>query len=221
MMLISGSRIQEDYSNMSFIELFLLAVGLSMDAFAVAVCSGLTMPKVNINKALIIGLYFGIFQAVMPLIGFLAASLFAEKITAYDHWIAFLLLCFLGGKMVWGSIKKEGCSDRECPEETCCDRTCPGNKKPVRNEVSVNPAHMLPLALATSIDALAVGVSLAFLRINIVPAVSFIGITTLGLSIAGVKIGNAFGTRFKSKAELIGGSILLLIGFRILLEHLK
>ena len=205
---------------MSFIELFLLAVGLSMDAFAVAVCAGLTMSKINITKTLIIGLYFGIFQAVMPLIGYLVATLFADKIITYDHWIAFALLCFLGGKMIVGSFKKDGCPDRECPDEICTDRTCPGVEKPAPGETSVKPAHMLPLALATSIDALAVGVSFAFLRVDIIPTIAFIGITTLVLSLLGVKIGNVFGTRFKSKAELAGGIILVLIGLKILFEHL-
>ena len=205
---------------MGFIELFLLAVGLSMDAFAVAVCAGLTMPKLNIKKALIISLYFGVFQAAMPLIGYLVATLFADKIITYDHWIAFALLCFLGGKMIAESFKGDGCPDRECPDETCADRSCPGGKKPDKSETSVTPAHMLPLALATSIDALAVGVSFAFLRVSILPAITFIGVTTLVLSLFGVKIGNVFGTRFKSKAELAGGIILVLIGLKILLEHL-
>ena len=240
---------------MSFVELFLLAIGLSMDAFAVAICSGLTMPKLNIKKALIIALYFGVFQAAMPLIGYFAASLFAEKIAAYDHWIAFVLLCFLGGKMIAGSFRKEGCPDRQCPDGasdagsyaggnsagasyaggnsagasyadgmcgagTCSDRTCPGGKRPDRGETSVGPAHMLPLAVATSIDALAVGVSFAFLRISIAPAVTLIGVTTFALSFAGVKVGNAFGTRFKARAELAGGIILVLIGVKILLESL-
>jgi putative Mn2+ efflux pump MntP len=206
---------------MNFIELILLTVGLSMDAFAVAVCAGLTMQKLNIKKTLIIGLYFGVFQAAMPLIGYFVATLFADKIITYDHWIAFALLSFLGAKMIIGGFKKEGCPDRECPYGTCDDRACPGGEKPDNNETSVKPAHMLPLALATSIDALAVGVSFAFLRVNIVPAVSFIGITTFTLSLVGIKIGNIFGTRFKSKAELAGGLILILIGLKILLEHLN
>ena len=206
---------------MGFIELFLLAAGLSMDAFAVAACAGLTMPKVNMKKALAIGLYFGIFQAVMPLIGYLAATLFADKIVAYDHWIAFGLLCFLGGKMIISSFIKDGCQDRACPDEACADRECPGGKKPDRSEASVAPARMLPLAVATSIDALAVGVSFAFLRVNIITAILFIGLTTFALSLAGVKIGNVFGTRFKTKAELAGGVILVLIGLKILLEHLN
>jgi putative Mn2+ efflux pump MntP len=183
---------------MNFAELFLLAVGLSMDAFAVAVCAGLTMPKATVKKSFIIGLYFGVFQAGMPLIGYIAATKFAGKILAYDHWIAFGLLCFLGGKMIAGSFKKEDAPDIE---------------------ISLKPAQMLPFALATSIDALAVGVSFAFLRVSIVTAVSFIGVTTLLLSMVGVKIGNIFGAGFKSKAELAGGVILILIGFKILIEH--
>ena len=206
---------------MNFIELFLLAVGLSMDAFAVAVCAGLTMPKATIKNSIVIGMYFGVFQAVMPVIGYLIAALFANQIVSYDHWIAFALLCFLGGKMIIGSFKKEGCPDRDCPAETCNDRSCPGGKRPDNKEASLKPAQMLPLALATSIDALAVGVSFAFLRVSIVPAASFIGIVTLVISMFGVKIGKVFGMRFKSKAELAGGIILTLIGLKILLEHLN
>ena len=186
---------------MSLIELFVLAVGLSMDAFAVAICTGLTMSRATVKKALIVGMYFGIFQAGMPVIGYCVANLFAAKITAYDHWIAFALLGVLGGKMIWESFKKEEC----CGEQ---------------QEASLGPKKMLPLAIATSIDALAVGVSFAFLHVRIVPAVSLIGATTLAISMAGVKIGNAFGQRFKSTAELAGGVILVLIGVKILLEHL-
>jgi len=202
---------------MSLIELFFLAVGLSMDAFAVAICAGLGMAKVTLRKALIVGLYFGIFQAVMPLIGYIAATLFTDKIVAYDHWIAFALLCFLGGKMIADSFKKEGCPDRECSVEMRNDRTCPDEERLGEKEFSLKPVQMLPLAIATSIDAMAVGVSLAFLRVNIVPTAFFIGITTLVLSMIGVKIGNVFGTKLKSKAEIAGGVILILIGFRILL----
>ena len=206
---------------MGLLEIFFLAVGLSMDAFAVSVCTGLTMPVATIKKATLVGLYFGFFQAVMPLIGFFAAAFFADKITAYDHWIAFILLCFLGGKMIVGSFRKEGCPDRKCPAGTCSDRSCPGGRRPDNREASLKPAQMLPLALATSIDALAVGVSFAFLRISIIPAVSFIGLITFIISMAGVKIGAVFGLRFKSGAELAGGFILVLIGFKILLEHLS
>ena len=187
---------------MSLIELFILAVGLSMDAFAVAICTGLTMPRATMKKALIVGLYFGIFQAGMPVIGYFVANLFANKITAYDHWIAFALLCFLGGKMIWESFKKEECGG-------------------AKQEASLGPKKMLPLAVATSIDALAVGVSFAFLRVSIIPAVALIGVTTLVISMAGVKIGHVFGRRFQSKAEFAGGIILALIGLKILLEHLE
>jgi len=186
------------------IEFFLIAVGLSMDAFAVSVCLGLSVSRSLIKKSLIIGLYFGFFQAVMPLIGYMTATLFADKITAYDHWIAFALLCFLGIKMIISGFKKDNPSEKPCSNQ----------------ERSLNPAHMLPLAVATSIDALAVGVSLAFLRINIIPAVFCIGIITFVISIIGVKIGNIFGTGIKSKAEYFGGAILILIGIKILLEHL-
>jgi len=181
---------------MTFIELFIIAVGLSMDAFAVAVCAGLTMEKVSLKKALIVGLYFGIFQAGMPLIGYFTATLFAGRIVAYDHWIAFGLLAFIGGKMIFDSFRGDDDDKRE---------------------YSLAPAKMLPLAVATSIDALAVGVSFAFLKVSIVPAVLFIGVVTLTLSMAGVKIGHLFGTRFKSKAQLAGGIVLVLIGLNILL----
>ena len=184
---------------MNFFELFLIAVGLSMDAFAVAVCSGVTISEVTVKKALVVGLYFGIFQAAMPLIGFFAASLLADKIVAYDHWIAFALLEFLGGKMVLGAFTEPPPTKRE--------------------EYALKPSKMLPLAVATSIDALAVGVSFGFLQISIVPAVSLIGITTLLLSMLGVKIGNVFGSKFESKAELAGGAILMLMGAKILFEH--
>ena len=170
-----------------------------MDAFAVAVCAGLSLQKPVLGKALIMGLYFGIFQAAMPLAGYTAASLFASQIVAYDHWIAFALLCFLGGKMILGSFKKET-SDS--------------------GGFSLRPSRMLPLALATSIDALAVGISFALLSVRIIPAVLFIGVITLVISMLGVKAGNVFGSKLKSKAELTGGIILVLIGLKILLEHL-
>ena len=184
---------------MSFFVLFSLAVGLSMDAFAVAICTGLSKQKATLKKALIVGLYFGAFQAGMPLAGFAVASLFADMIITFNHWVAFALLCFLGGKMILGSFKKG-----EHPEE----------------ETSLGPKQMLPLAIATSIDALAAGVSFAFLQVNIIPAVLLIGITTFALSFTGVIIGNIFGTRIISKAELAGGIILMLIGLNILIEHL-
>lgn len=185
---------------MNILELLFTAIGLSMDAFAVAVCHGLSMQKAGWKKALIVGLYFGAFQAIMPLIGYLVGSQFFSIIVSFDHWIAFVLLAFIGSKMITGSFKKEGCPDTE--------------------EASLKPAKMLPLALATSIDALAIGISFAFLQVEIIPAVSFIGIITLALSMAGVKIGNVFGAKYKAKAELAGGIILVLMGLKILLEHL-
>ena len=204
---------------MSILELFLVAVGLSMDAFAVSICHGLSMKRANIIKALIVGLYFGVFQAAMPLIGYFVGSQFSDIIASADHWIAFVLLSFIGVRMILGSLKKEGCPDRECPADVCSDRSCPGGKRPDTEEVSLKPVKMFPLAIATSIDALAVGVSFAFLQVRILPAVSFIGITTFVLSMTGVKIGNVFGAKFKSKAEFAGGVILVLIGLKILLEH--
>ena len=224
---------------MSFLELFLLAVGLSMDAFAVAICAGLTMRVASVKKMLIIGLYFGIFQAVMPLIGYLTATWLAAKIISYDHWIAFALLSFLGGKMIIESQKRdadsEGNADRANSEGLYTGdmsdgkdsleearegaESSPGLSR-VNMEASLKPERMLPLAIATSIDALAAGVSFAFLRVNIIPAVLFIGAATLTISMAGVKIGNIFGTKYKSGAELTGGIILVLIGLKVLIDHL-
>lgn len=184
---------------MSLFELVILALGLSMDAFAVAVCLGVGIKKVTFKKMLIVGLYFGIFQAVMPLIGYLIASLFADSVTAAAPWIAFCLLLFLGVKMIWGAFEKDNKSEDK--------------------EIHLGPKKMLPFAIATSIDALAVGVTFALLDVKIVPAILLIGITTLGLSMIAVKIGNIFGLKFKSKAELAGGIILILIGVKILLSH--
>jgi len=191
---------------MSVIELLLISLGLSMDAFAVSICIGMTMTKAKVERALVVGLYFGIFQAVMPLIGYTIAAVFADKIVSFDHWIAFALLVFLGGKMIIGSLKNGRYS---------------GIKWADKQADSLKPMQMLPLAIATSIDALAVGVSLAFLRGSIVLAVSFVGCVTFVTSIIGVRVGHIFGTKFKSKAELAGGIILVLIGFKILLEHVK
>ena len=181
--------------------LFIIAVGLSMDAFAVAVCKGLSMRRATLKNALIVGLYFGVFQAAMPLIGYFLGVSLADQITAYDHWIAFALLAIIGGKMIYESFHKDADGEDEGGEVTF--------------------QKMLPLAVATSIDALAVGVSFAFLRVSIFPAVTFIGVVTLTLSMLGVKIGNIFGAKFKSKAELAGGVILILMGTKILLEHLE
>ncbi len=184
---------------MSLLELFIIAVALSMDAFAVSICKGLCMPKMNWNHAVIVGLYFGGFQSGMPLIGYLLGSQFKEAITSFDHWIAFILLGAIGLNMIKESFGKE--------EEDCEDSP-------------MAPQTMIPLAVATSIDALAVGVTFAFLQVQIVPAVSFIGVTTFTLSILGVKVGNVFGTRYKSKAEFAGGLILILMGIKILVQHL-
>lgn len=183
---------------MTIFELFILAVGLSMDAFAVAVCKGLAIGRIQWKHVLIVGLWFGGFQALMPLIGYLLGSSFAEYIAAVDHWIAMILLVLIGANMVRESLDKD-------PEH-------------------VNPSlgykTMLIMAIATSIDALAVGVTFAFLEVRILPAVTFIGVITFLLSALGVKIGSIFGTKYKIKAELAGGVILILLGIKILLEHL-
>ena len=184
---------------MNLLELFILAVGLSMDAFAVALCIGLTMNKITAKKALTVGMYFGAFQAGMPLAGYLLAMQFAGAVTAFSSWIAFALLTFLGAKMLIGSFKKE-------------ER--PGGADA---EASLSLKIMLPLAIATSIDALAVGVSFAFLNVRIVPAISLIGITTLLFSMIGVKIGHMFGAKFKSNAERMGGIILIGMGLYIVI----
>ena len=186
--------------NMNLFTLFTLAVGLSMDAFAVAICKGLAMKKTDVKKAVIVGLWFGGFQALMPLLGYLLGVQFKDKITAIDHWIAFLLLGFIGVNMIKEAVQKDD------EEET---------------DDSLAPRDMLILAVATSIDALAAGITLAFLEVHIVPAVSFIGINTFILSVAGVKVGNVFGNRYKAKAELAGGIILILLGIKILIEHLE
>lgn len=183
---------------MSLISLFIIAVGLSMDAFAVSICKGLAMQKINLRKAGIVGLWFGGFQALMPFIGYLLGSQFEQYITAIDHWIAFVLLGLIGASMIKEALSKE----EECANDSLDCKT------------------MFLLAVATSIDALAVGVTFAFLQVEIIPAVSFIGIITFTLSVVGVKVGNIFGTRYKSKAELAGGIILIVMGIKILLEHL-
>ena len=184
---------------MSVIELSILAVGLSMDAFAVSVCKGLSVDKVKVKHYFIVGSWFGGFQALMPAIGYLIGSAFERYITAVDHWIAFGLLVFLGVNMIIEAFKKG--------EEEA--------------NASFGFKAMLVLALATSIDALAVGVTFALLPdVNIVFAVLFIGVITFVLSAAGLKIGNVFGVRFKNKAEIVGGVILVLMGVKILLSHL-
>lgn len=182
---------------MSLIELFIIAVGLSMDAFAVSICKGLSMQTMSWKNAVIVGLYFGGFQAGMPFIGYILGSQFKNTITSIDHWIAFILLGIIGFNMIRESLNQE--------EESV--------------DCSVAPGNMILLAIATSIDALAVGVTFAFLQVRVVPAVSFIGSTTFVLAIIGVKVGNVFGTKYKSKAEFAGGLILVIMGMKILLEH--
>lgn len=186
---------------MGFFELFLIAVGLSMDAFAVSICKGLKMQRFNVRHAGVIALAFGGFQALMPVIGWFLGKQFESYITGIDHWIAFALLAVIGGKMAVESFKKE--------EEDSSNE----NEK-------LDVKELLVLAVATSIDALAVGITFAFLQVSIVPAVSLIGVITFVLSAVGVFIGHKFGAKFKSKAELAGGIILILIGLKILLEHL-
>lgn len=192
-----------DFIMALFVELFLLGVGLSMDAFAVSVCKGLGMRKLDKKQALIIGLYFGGFQALMPLIGWLLGSQFQQYITSIDHWIAFILLGFIGGKMMVEAV-------REWNEEETVEVM----------DAPIDHKNMFVLAVATSIDALAVGITFAFLNTPIIEAITIIGITTMVLSIIGVIVGNFFGGRYKSKAEFIGGLILVLLGLKILLEHL-
>lgn len=182
---------------MTTLDIFVIAVGLSMDAFAVSISIGLSMWKMSYKRAVITGLFFGGFQALMPVLGFFLGIQFKDYVTSIDHWIAFILLLLIGLKMVYESRQEEnGLKD------------------------NFNLRSLTILAVATSIDALAVGVTLAFLSVNIVTSVVIIGITTFCLSILGVKIGNVFGAKYKSKAELAGGLILILIGLRILLDHL-
>ncbi len=185
---------------MGIAELFILAVGLSMDAFAVSVCKGLSLGKIKFRHMAAAGLWFGGFQALMPLIGYILGTQFADMVTQFAHWIAFTLLLFIGGNMI-----KESFSDGE---------------DEIDSDASMSPGSMFILAIATSIDALAVGVTFAFLKTAILPAVSFIGGVTFVFSALGVKIGSVFGMKYKSKAELCGGVILILLGIKILLEGL-
>jgi len=179
----------------NFLQIFFLAIGLSMDTFAVAVTIGLASKKPDFKKAVVSGFYFGFFQGAMPVIGFFAATLFAEHITAYSHFLAFGLLGFVGGKMIWGSFKPSG-------------------------DESINamsPRQMITLAVATSIDAMAVGISFAFLQISIIPAALTIGVVTFIISGVGVCVGSFVGARFGTKATFVGGAILIIIGLRILI----
>lgn len=186
---------------MGLLELLLLAVGLSMDAFAVSVCKGLSMKKASVKGSLICGVWFGGFQAIMPLIGFFLGAIFAEAIQSFDHWVAFGLLVLIGVNMLREAFDKEQ-ENEDTPED-------------------FSVKTMFVMAVATSIDALAVGISLAMAgAVNIWMAVSLIGMTTFLLSAIGVKVGNVFGSRYEKKAEATGGVILILLGVKILLEHL-
>ena len=184
---------------MGLIEIIFIGIGLAMDAFAVSVCKGLSMKKFDLKIGIIIALYFGAFQAIMPLIGYLLGSNFQELVISVDHWIAFFLLGIIGVEMIKDSFNKDN-------ED--------GNDK-------IDVKTMLILSIATSIDALAVGVTFAFLETNIFPAISIIGVITFLLSFLGVKIGKKFGDKLKVKAQLMGGIILIVIGIKILLEHLN
>lgn len=187
---------------MKFAELFLLAVGLSMDAFAVSVCKGLSVKKASLREGALCGAWFGGFQAIMPLIGFFLGTLFAEAIQAFDHWVAFGLLAIIGINMLKEAFEKD------------CD--CENH------DADFSVKTMFVMAVATSIDALAVGISLAMAgNVNIWAAVALIGVTTFVLSAVGVKVGNVFGSRFEKKAQAAGGIILVLLGLKILLEHLE
>ena len=184
---------------MSFVELLLIAIGLSMDAFSVSICKGLTTKKFSWRMALVCGLWFGFFQALMPIIGYYLGAQFQEMIEAYDHWIAFGLLFLIGANMireaVWGKEEDE-------------------------NNAALDVKTMFLLAIATSIDALAVGVSFACIRVKLWSSVIVIGLTTFAFSVLGVKIGNVFGSKYERSASIVGGIILILIGLKILLEHL-
>ena len=182
---------------MSLVELFLIGLSLSMDAFAVSICKGLSVGEIKPKHMILAGAWFGGFQALMPLIGYFLGSTFEQYVTNYDHWVAFALLAVIGGSMIKESRDKD--SDQNA---------------------SFAIMTMLVLAVATSIDALAVGITFAFLKVNIIVAVSIIGVTTFACSAAGIKIGSVFGIKYKSKAELFGGIVLIALGTKILIEHL-
>ncbi len=183
---------------MSFPELLILAVGLAMDAFAVAVCKGLSLRTLKLQQALLVGVWFGLFQALMPALGWLLGSAFSGLVQSVDHWVAFVLLSIIGGNMIREGLQGD--------DENC--------------DPSLSFGVMFLLAVATSIDALAVGITFAFLNVSILLAVALIGVVTFTISAVGVKMGNLFGARYKSKAEFFGGAVLILIGLKILLEHL-
>lgn len=187
---------------MGLVEIFLIGVGLSMDAFAVSVCKGLGMRKVNYRHAFIIALFFGGFQALMPVIGWALGSQFAQMVEPVDHWVAFVLLAFIGGKMLWDAFHEDS------EEEVAADKE------------KLDLKELVMLAIATSIDALAVGITFAFLKVNVLIAVVIIGCTTFVISLGGVVIGNRFGSRYERSATIVGGTVLVLLGVKILLEGL-
>lgn len=188
---------------MGLLELFLIAVGLSMDAFAVAVCKGLCMKRLDVRQALVIALFFGGFQGLMPLVGWALGTQFERYITPVDHWIAFGLLALIGGKMLWDALRGDDDEALACPADGKLDLR-----------------ELTMLAIATSIDALAVGITFAFLRVDIAVSVGLIGATTFALSLVGVAVGHRFGARYEKTATIVGGVVLILIGTKILLEHL-
>ena len=181
---------------MNIIDILFIGLGLSMDAFAVSVCKGLAMKKMNIKKALVCSLYFGVFQALMPLVGYLLGSRFKNVVSSIDHWIAFVLLGIIGINMIKEAKSCEAVND------------------------AMDVKTMLTLAVATSIDALAIGVTFAFLKVSIIPAITIIGVTTFVCCFIGVKLGSIFGEKLKTKAEIVGGVVLILMGNKILIEHL-
>ena len=184
---------------MSIIEIALIGVGLAMDAFAVSICKGLAMRRMNYKKAIIIAAFFGVFQALMPALGYVLGTTFANKIAAIDHWIAFILLALIGANMIKEALSSD---DDECQDD------------------SLRLGDLIMLSIATSIDALAVGITFAFFNVSLLLSVSMIGIITFIICVIGVKVGNVFGEKYKSKAELAGGLILIVMGAKILNDHL-
>lgn len=184
---------------MSIIEIALIGVGLAMDAFAVSICKGLAMRRMNYKKAIIIAAFFGVFQALMPALGYVLGTTFANKIAAIDHWIAFILLALIGANMIKEALSSD---DDECQDD------------------SLRLGDLIMLSIATSIDVLAVGITFAFFNVSLLLSVSMIGIITFIICVIGVKVGNVFGEKYKSKAELAGGLILIVMGAKILIDHL-
>lgn len=187
-------------TTMQFFDLLVLAIGLSMDAFAVSICKGITLKDMNLRKSIIIGIYFGVFQALMPFLGFILTGVFSEQIKSFDHWIAFGLLLFIGIKMLIEAFEEK-------KEEECCEH-------------NIRFFVMIPLALATSIDALAAGITLSINEVNIYYAIAIIGAVTFLLCTIGAKVGNYFGRKFQKLAEIFGGIILILLGIKILFSDL-